>query len=206
MVAERSAGLTVGPAEHPHSLGDPLVGPRTAARHREQQQQSGLSLGIAASERQAGGDVLPQTDRVAAQATAGCGGPEPAAVDADQTELARRLTEFGDRDGEVFAVSLADPVGLPAEMLHGVEDECRREVTGAGELHPVAEPFEEPPVGLDDVGPGGGLSRAVELRPVDHRQKLRAARGAQPGDELSDVGPHPPSVTCVDSRGSAQNA
>ena len=194
VAAERLTRATVGPAQHPQPLGDQLVGLRGAAGKRDQPQDPRLPFGIAASERQPGGDVLPQTDRVAAQASTSCGCPKLAAVDADQTELAGRLAEFGDRDGEVLAIALPDPVGAPAEMLHRLFYEGGREVTGTGELHPVAEPFEEPPVGLDHIGPGGGLIGAVELRPGDQCQQLRSTRGAQPTDDLGDVGPHVPSL------------
>src|SRR3954447_20443431 len=146
MAVERPAGATLGPAQGPQSLGDQLVGLRAATCHREQPQHSGLPLGRTASEWQAGCDVLPQAGRVAAQASADRRGQELAAVYADQAELAGRLAEVGDRPGGVFAVALAEPVGVPAEMLHRFEDECRREVAGAGQLHAVTEPFEEPPV------------------------------------------------------------
>jgi hypothetical protein len=47
-------------------------------------------------------------------------------------------------------------------------------MAGAGERHSVPETFEEPSVGLDDVGPGGGRIRDVELRSGDERKQLRS--------------------------------
>ena len=109
------------------------------------------------------GDVPPQADRVVTEPPSGVGARQLPAVHADEAELTGGRAQVGDRSREVFTVALADPLGVPAEPLHGLEDDGRGQPAGRRQLQPVTQALEQPPIRLDGVRMRHGRSWVVEV-------------------------------------------
>ena len=166
------------------------VGLRLPGGDRQQPQQPGVPLGVAA--RRAGRCAARCHHRPggsSAEPASDCGAPQLTAVDADETQLARRVPQLGDGPGDVLPVALADPVGVPAEALHGSLDDGRGQVAGAGELHAVADPVQEPPVRLDHIGLRSGWL-PVEPGLLHHPEQFGAARAAERVQQFDEIGSH----------------
>jgi hypothetical protein len=113
--------VTLLPPQAGQARGDGDIGIVGAAGgHGSQQQDPCLPFGVglaAPANRQPGGEVAPQPDRVVGQRGPSDGGQQPAAVLAQQAKPSSGLTQLQHRHGEILAVARADPLVGQAEFV-----------------------------------------------------------------------------------------
>jgi hypothetical protein len=128
---------------------------------RTEQDDAGLLcsvVGVAAADRHAGREVMPQARRIVDKVASAAGDQQAAAVFADQAELLGGGAQLEDGEGEVLSVGGADPLVGHPELVERRTDQRRWEVAGRGQSHAVVTELGKQP----SVRPGHAC-RGVQI-------------------------------------------